>query len=51
MALDKMVKVEVEKGDRIPVYQFDLLKNLIRKAAMRKAAKMMVSKEQIANSS
>jgi hypothetical protein len=40
MALDKGLEVDVEVGERIPVHRLVVLKDLLRKVALRKLAEM-----------
>jgi hypothetical protein len=40
MALDKIVKVDVLEGEPMPAHRVEVLKDLLRKVALRKLAEM-----------
>jgi hypothetical protein len=41
MALDKVVRVDVEVGEPVPAHRVEVLKDLLRKVALRKLAEMI----------
>ena len=43
MALDKVVRVDVLKGEPMPAHRIEVLKDLIRKAALRRLKRMTES--------
>jgi hypothetical protein len=48
MALDKVVKVEVLEGEPVPAHRIEVLKDLIRKAALRRLKRMTESESEAA---
>ena len=46
MALREDVKVEVFEGDPIPAYRIEVLKDLIRRAALRKIERVQQAEKQ-----
>jgi hypothetical protein len=46
MALKDGMKVELFEGDPIPAHRLEVLKDLIRKAALRKIARLQMAEKQ-----